>query len=1085
MFSDSLVNCSKIVKCSKIVILKEEMKIVEKFEKRKTKSRQSLRRSILGMLGPKLQTCLLKCLFLVSILLITVRRGGPAGAGVTFQPDPTDWNRYMHALNGNIVSNNKLTARNRELGIFHQNIPQWCDLEEVGLALGRLLKVHKPHLLFIGEADPLLVEANCPPDYSFVRGNLSGASLVRICLLIRNNIKFKVLKVASLVPIVGVQVGTWKLYSVYREWSHGRDPRTNTKEGWNERFSDLISKWKEFKGNSLVIGDMNFDPIAFSAYQKKFEFLREMVRSEITDRGWTQLIDKPTRFQKNNKPSCIDHIYVNNNKSTIRTWNDGIIGQDHNCIGIKLKTDGKVFKSETIRVRPLKDLTVDTFKDEWETGHPEEILQERKDPDVALERLEHKIVRVLEHVCPEKVIKTKPNYSPWYTREHAKLSNDRDRMHKLAKLYNTNAAWAAFKRFKNMVRNRMKKDKRVWTNAHLVTATSDKQRWNRLKALAGLEKKKGLADMEIVTDDKKVISEPAELATHMNEYFKQKVVNLQKNLKVDIDACVDYAKEFVRDRVTKPEDLSFRFQTVGTGEIARVIKSLTNTGATGRDSISTEVIKKYSEVLAPYIRHVVNLAITKSKYCTGWKWGVITPLPKAGDLSISKNWRPVVINPSLSKIFEKVINSQMTKYMEENSLYSPSQHAYREKRSCLSCLLDIDSVIQDARNRGKNAALVLTDMSAAFNLISKEVLVPLMSEYGFVKSATDLVNSYLTGRKTQCKVKNKVSPPTVLQTGVGEGSVIGPNFFIMATCSVSMVARRVERTLREKGITVEIRTQEFADDTSSLIVADTDEDLQIAVEEMMKGFEHYFNSAGLCLNQSKCETIVFRSKRKTKTIVLPCGDEEKKVIKLLGLWFDNDYSFRTHADKVVQKVNFKLANLARVRPYLDDEDMRKYAESLVLSVINYCAELYLRPVPIQKRIQKCLNRVMRLVLNAPLRTHIDDLIQILQWHNASNLYRFSIVTAMRRLIKTGMAPVSFRLHCEAKRTGHYHLRTQDCPLPWTRMNCHARNSFLAQAAYVYNELNLYPQYFSEENQDKSFKLHCKMAVRIHFGNGKL
>ena len=26
---------------------------------------------------------------------------------------------------------------------------------------------------------------------------------------------------------------------------------------------------------------------------------------------------------------------------------------------------------------------------------------------------------------------------------------------------------------------------------------------------------------------------------------------------------------------------------------------------------------------------------------------------------------------------------------------------------------------------------------------------------------------------------------------------------------------------------------------------------------------------------------------------------------------------------------------------------------------------------------------------------------------------------------------------------------------------------------------------SEENQDKSFKLHCKMAVRIHFGNGKL
>ena len=1010
-----------------------------------------------------------------------------AGAGAKFHTDSIDWNRYMHALNGNNKNFSMQRARKRDpfLGIFHQNIPGWCDQEEVGIAVDRLIKVYKPSLLFIGEAESYLVEAACPEGYCFVQGNVTGTNIVRISLLIKNDIKFRSLKLSSLVPIVGVKVGSWNFYSIYREWSHGKDQSTNHREGWETRFRNLVEKWKTFPGNSLVLGDFNFDPLPISGYQKKFDFLREMVRSEVTDSGWTQLVEKPTHFGKNQKDSCIDHIYTNNNKSTLRLWNESQIGQDHNCIGIRLKTNGNVFKSQILRLRPLKTVTKEAFHEEWSDNYPEEVMEETE-TDSALQQLEFKIGRAMEKLCPEKVIKTKPNYSPWYTSTHAKLQDDRDRMHKLAKLYRTPGAWAAFNKFKNMVRNRLKVDKKAWTREHLVSATTDKQKWNRMKAIAGLEKKKGLEDMKIVTPEKE-ITDTGELATHMNLYFREKVSKLRQNIKVDVEACLDYAEEFIADRVEDPTKLEFRFKEVTPEKVLKIIGSLTNTGAVGRDGISTAVIKKFAETLAPSICHVVNLSIRNGYYPRAWRWGVVTPLPKAGNLEEAKNWRPVVINCSLSKILERVLDEQMTNHMERNKLYSPSQHAYRESRSCLSCLIDIDTVIQDARNRGKNAALLLSDMSAAFNLISKEVIVPLMGKYGFDSKARSMVHSYLTGRKTQCKIGDKTSEAITLDTGVGEGSVVGPNYFIMSMCSVSIIAKRVEKRLRDRGVECEILTQEFADDTSSMIVADTDSDIQEAVTEMMKEFEYYFNSAGLCLNQSKCEVILFRCKKPTLTVKMPCGDEEKKTIKLLGLWFDSDYQFRTHVEKVTQKVNFKLANLGRIRPYMDDEEMKMYAKSLVLSVINYCAEIYLRTTAAQKKIQRLLNRCMRLCVNAPMRTHIDDLLMITVWLNSSNMYRYACVTALRRLMKTQSSPVAWGKIREAlsRPRSHYHLRSQDFPMIWPKLTCHARNAFLSQAAFVYNDLTLFPQHFPESKKDSEFKLRVKAGLKTFYGNYKV
>ena len=156
-----------------------------------------------------------------------------------------------------------------------------------------------------------------------------------------------------------------------------------------------------------------------------------------------------------------------------------------------------------------------------------------------------------------------------------------------------------------------------------------------------------------------------------------------------------------------------------TGKINKIISGLKNTGAEGRDGISTKILKQFKSVLAAPFRHVVNQSIRLGQYPTGWKMGLISPLPKSGDLTNPRNWRPVVINPAPSKLLESVLNEQIQSHCEEQKIFSPSQHAYRQRRSCESALMDLDTLIQKGRNENKVIGLVMTDMSAAFNLIKK------------------------------------------------------------------------------------------------------------------------------------------------------------------------------------------------------------------------------------------------------------------------------------------------------------------------------------------------------------------------------
>ena len=206
-----------------------------------------------------------------------------------------------------------------------------------------------------------------------------------------------------------------------------------------------------------------------------------------------------------------------------------------------------------------------------------------------------------------------------------------------------------------------------------------------------------------------------------------------------------------------------------------------------------------------------------------------------------------------------------TQQVLSTKVFSPSQHAYRRKRSCESALMDLDTLIQKGRNEHKTVGLVMTDMSAAFNLIKKDILIPLLRLYGFQVKALELVESYLTDRQTRCRIKKEISEPVTLDSGVGEGSVLGPVFFIIGMCAVGIVAKKTKELMAEKGHWVESWMLEFADDTSGMLICDNEEILQDAVDIMSRLFKEFFNAIGMCLNCPLNRRIITRNHSQSLT----------------------------------------------------------------------------------------------------------------------------------------------------------------------------------------------------------------------------
>ena len=126
----------------------------------------------------------------------------------------------------------------------------------------------------------------------------------------------------------------------------------------------------------------------------------------------------------------------------------------------------------------------------------------------------------------------------------------------------------------------------------------------------------------------------------------------------------------------------------------------------------------------------------------------------------------------ISKLLERLIVQQLMEYLTSANLLPQLQSGFRPGHSTETAVLRVlsESDILQAVDRGDVAALVLLDLSAAFDTVDHEVLLQCLSEtFGVIDVAHMWFRSHLSGRTQYVRCDSSRSSTTYLVCGVPQG----------------------------------------------------------------------------------------------------------------------------------------------------------------------------------------------------------------------------------------------------------------------------------------------------------------------------
>ena len=283
---------------------------------------------------------------------------------------------------------------------------------------------------------------------------------------------------------------------------------------------------------------------------------------------------------------------------------------------------------------------------------------------------------------------------------------------------------------------------------------------------------------------------------------------------------------------------------------------------------------------------------------------------------------------SLKRLYS--VLQQLTRHIEDESMFDPYQSAYRANHSTETALLFVVNQTKMAFENRKGTVLVFIDFSSAFDTIDHAILLRrLRLRYGLEGKALDIIASYLK-RRTQCVViGEQSSSPSMLTSGVPHGSVLGPLLF-------SLYVQPIGDIIRANGLFY----HQYADDLQLYChFALTKQAFAEAVhhiEKCVDELKDWMTANLLSMNDSKTQYLPIVPKSAAWLLdevnAIRIGDDTvtaATTVRNLGVYFDHHLDMNSQISHVISACSYHLRNINHISRYLPTTTKERVINALI------------------------------------------------------------------------------------------------------------------------------------------------------------
>jgi hypothetical protein len=280
--------------------------------------------------------------------------------------------------------------------------------------------------------------------------------------------------------------------------------------------------------------------------------------------------------------------------------------------------------------------------------------------------------------------------------------------------------------------------------------------------------------------------EPFETDTLRSDYIVNYFADIYKKDPTEPASFVGCVEEFLgADVVANPivqnskltvEERETLDQPLTIEELDKLLESANMKSAPGIDGMSNVFIRKFWDYIRVPLLRYCNCCYNKGNLTSNFKGASIKLIPKKGELSDLKNWRPISLLSNLYKLVSRAINNRLNKVL--NRICSRSQKGFNNKRFTQECLINVIESISYCKNNNINGAIVAVDMAKAFDTLSHGYLRDVFRFFNFgpyITSWLELIGE----NRNACIILDDGSYSKNFDLGRGraQGDNISPNTF--------------------------------------------------------------------------------------------------------------------------------------------------------------------------------------------------------------------------------------------------------------------------------------------------------------------